>query len=97
MKVTNRHALRLPVKSYLANHVAVLELRDASDTLIASVQKSIPSSTIIGNLLLLSDANSNGGIWSQQMTTFRNGYVSGTNLANDTSQDWGQRQSPCSA
>jgi len=81
--------LRLTLTPSGTNHLALLELRDESSNLITSVQKFIPSGQIYGNLVLLSDANALGGGWGSPVTTFRDWVVGGTNLAGDTSQDWG--------
>ncbi len=85
--------LRLVLTPNGPNHDVTLEQLDPTNSaVLASVSKSIPSSEIVGNLLLLSDhpsINNNSAPWGSPVTAFRNWSHTGTDLAGSDDQHWG--------
>lgn len=81
--------LRLVLTPNGPNHDVTLEQIDPStSSVLASVSKSIPSSSILGNLLLLSDSTA-AGSWGSPVTAFRNWTHSGSDLTGSDDQHWG--------
>ena len=72
-----------------ANHDVTLELIDPdTSAVLASVSKSIPSASILGNIDLLSHSSASGS-WGSPVCAFRNWTYTGTNLAGSDAQNWG--------